>query len=258
MGEHEIGRGHPGEQGDLRVPAVGGERGAVGEFVRPVLLDDLLLGHVERDAAALHLEALAEQPDDPQQRERLLRRPVVDPPLYVRVVELGAAAYEGTVYVDRLRTAVRVEVDGPQHGRAGLVREQAGGTLGEPGRVQRDLLVREVQGRHAAVDLGVQGAAGCDERGDVGDRVPDTEASLAARQVHRLVEVVGGRRVDGEEGDVRRVAGGQAGWPRGFLKHFGREALGHVELGTQCAQGGPQGASAAPVTRMRRRGMGRA
>lgn len=240
--EHQVGRRHPGEQGDLRVPGVGGKRGAVAEFVRPVLLDDLLLGDVEGDPAALHLQTLAQRPDLLEEGERFLRRAVVDRLLYVRVVELGAAADEGPAYVDALRAAVRVQVDRPEHGRAGLVGQEARGAFGEPGRMEGDLLVREVEGRHAAVRLGVQGAAGGDEGGDVGDRVPDAVAAavLAAGQVHRLVEVGGRRRVDGEEGDVRRVVGRQAGWPGGLLQYAGREALGHTETGPQGGQGGLQ------------------
>ncbi len=74
VGDHQVRRGHPGEQGDLRVPAFGGERGAVGQLVRPLLSDDLLLRHVERDASALDLQRLPQLPDLLQERERLLGR----------------------------------------------------------------------------------------------------------------------------------------------------------------------------------------
>lgn len=242
--QHQLGRGHAREEGDLRVPAVGGERGAVGEFVRAVALGDLLLGDVEGDAPAGHFLLFAEEPDVLEEGERFLGGARVELLLDGLVVELGAAADEGAADVGGRGAAVRVQVDRPQDGRGSLVREQARGPLAQHRRVEGDLAVREVEGRDPAVCLRVQETAWYDESRDVGDGVPHAVAVRAAGQVHRLVEVGGRRRVDGEEGDVRRVVRrkrGFAGGPFRLGEHLRPEGLGYVEFGAQCAQRGPQG-----------------
>lgn len=216
--DHEVGRGHACEQRDLGVPAVGGERGAVFEAVHAVPLDDLLLGDVERDPAALDLQLLPQQPDVLEQRRRLLGGARVDLPLHPRVVELGPAAYQRPPHLGRDRAAFGVEVELPEQRGCGPVGQQAGRGLAEHGRMERDLLVREVQRLYAAVCLGVERAAGCDEGGDVGDRVVHPVAPAAAGEVHRLVEVDGARRVDGEERDVGGVGLGQARGPGGGFR----------------------------------------
>ncbi len=242
-GQHQVGGGHPGEQGDLGVPAFGGQRGAIGRLVGVVPLGDLLLGDVEGDAAALHLESLAGAADLAEQRDRLLGRPVVDLPLHTRVVELRPAADQGPAHVDGDGTALRVQVEDPQHGRPRLSGQQARGALAEHGGVQRDLLVREVERVHPPVRLRVQGAAGSDEGGDVGDGVPDPVAGAPPGQVHRLVEVGGGGRVDGEEGEVGDVVRRQGGRLRRALRlllGLGREALRDAEVGAERGEGGPE------------------
>ncbi len=213
VGEHQVGGGHAGEQGDLGVPAVGGERGAVAEFVGVVALDDLLLGHVEGDAAALDLQPLARLADVLEQRERFLGGAGVDPPLHGRVVELGPAADQRPADVDGDRTAVRVQVERPQHRGPRHVRQQTRGALAQQRRVQRGLLVREVEGGDPPVGLRVQRPARGHEGGDVRDGVPDPETAPPTGQVHRLVQVHRRGRVDGEEGDVGRVLGGKAAGP---------------------------------------------
>lgn len=241
---HECGGRHAGEQGDLGVPALGGHGRAVLQTVAATARDDLLLGYVERDAAPGGLLLLAQQSDDPEQGEGLLGRSRVDLPLDARVVELGAAAYEGAAHLGGDRTALRVEVDPPEGGGPGLAREEAGGSLGEHRGVQGDPAVGEVEGRHPAVGLGVRCAAGADEGADVGDGVEHAEAVRAPFQVHRLVEVRGAGRVDGEERQVRGVQ--VAGDVRGFRRLHclgedgGREAGGQAEPGAQGVQGRPQ------------------
>ncbi|CAM5257879.1 hypothetical protein SALBM311S_03875 [Streptomyces alboniger] len=241
--DHQVRRRHAGEQGDLGVPGFGGERGAVRQLVGVAPFDDLLLGHVERDAATLDLQRLPQHADLLEERERLLRETGVDLPLYARVVEPGPAADEGPVDVDGGRAALRVQVEGPQRGGADLVREQAGGALAQDGGVQRDLPVGEVEGGRPPVGLRVQGRTGYDERGDVGDGVPDAVAGAPPGQVHRLVQVGGAGGVDGEERDVRGVLGGEHGCLRralGLGEHLRRETLGHREFGAQCGEGGPE------------------
>ena len=66
-----------------------------------------------------------------------------------------------------------VEVERPEDGRGPLPREQARDALRQGERMQRRLGVRCVDGDAARVGLGVEGAAGGDERRDVGDRVAD-------------------------------------------------------------------------------------
>ncbi|CAM5352766.1 hypothetical protein SNARM312S_07438 [Streptomyces narbonensis] len=243
-GGHEVGGGHAGEQRDLGVPAVGGERRPVGEGVRVVALDDLLLGDAEGDPAALRFEGLAEPSDLAEEREGLLGRAGVDLPLHARVVELGAAADEGAPDVGGDPAALGVEVDAPEERGAGFAGEEAGGALGEDGGVEGDLAVGEVEGEDPPVGLGVERGAGCDEGGDVGDGVVDAVAAVGPPgQVHGLVEVGGGGRVDREERQVGGVVRGKPGVLRGGLglgEDRGREGRGDRELGTECAQGGPQ------------------
>lgn len=243
---HEVGGGHAGEQGELGVPALGGERGAVGEAVGAVLYDDLLLGNVQRDAAARQFLFLAQSPDLPEQGEGFLGRARVDLPLDPRVVELRAAADQGPGHVGGDGPPVAVQVDAPERGRAHLAGEEAGGALGEGGGVEGDAVVGEVEGGDPAVCLGVERAARPDEGGDVRDGVVDPVAASPALQVHRLVQVRGGGRVDGEERQVRGVlVGRQVRGPHRLLR-LGhrpvREAGGEVEFGAQGAQGGPEGA----------------
>lgn len=160
------------------------------------------------------------------------------------VVELRAAADQGPGHVGVDGPPVAVQVDPPQRGRAGLAGEEAGGSLGEDRRVEGDAVVGEVEGGDPAVGLGVERAARPDVRGDVRDGVVHPEAVPTALQVHRLVEVRGGGRVDGEEGQVRGVlVGRQVRGPRrlGRLReHLGREGAGQAELGAQRPQGGPE------------------
>ncbi len=243
-GQHQFGRGHAGHQGDLRVPAVRRERGAVGKFVRAVAFDDLLIGHVERDAAALLFQGLAEPADVRQERHGLLRRAGVDGLLDAVVVESGPAADQGAADVDGLDPAVGVQVEAPQQRGAGPVGQQAGRPLREHGRVQRDPPVGEVEGRDAAVCLRVERAAGRHEGGDIGDGVVDPVAAGGPlRQVYGLVQVDGRRRVDGEEGDVGAVRVRQAGVRGrvlGLREDRRRELRGHLQLRPQFTQCGPQ------------------
>lgn len=138
--------------------------------------------------------------------------------------------------------AVGVQVELPEQGRAGLAGQQAGGVLAEPGRVQRDAVVGEVEGLDAAAGLGVDRAAGADEGGDVGDRVVHPVAAAGpAGQVHGLVEVAGAGRVDGEEREVGRVVLRQPrrlGGPLGLREHGLRPLGTDLQAGAQLGQFG--------------------
>jgi hypothetical protein len=83
--------------------------------------------------------------------------------------------------------------------------------------VQGHRAVGQVDGLAAPAHLAVDGAAGRDDRAEVGDRVVDPEPVAAAGDAQRLVEVLGARRVDGDQLDVGGVdsASTAAGKPVG-------------------------------------------
>ena len=195
--------------------------------------------------------------------ERLLGGARVDLPLHPRVVELGPAAYQRPAHLGRDRAALGVEVELPEQRGCGPVGQQAGRALGEHGRMQRDLLVREVEGLYAAVGLGVERAAGCDEGGDVGDRVVDPEA--AGRGGRGASPGRGRRRPGGSmvKNGMSVASGlGQARGPGGGLR-LGEDRRRGKPSGTSSVvrssrRAARSGASAAPVMCIWRRGMDRA
>ena len=93
--QHELGRAHPGHQRDLGIPAFDRKRRSKAERVAVRVLDHLLLGDRQGDAATAGFALLAQRPDLAQELQRLLRRAVVERALDARVVELLAAAHEG-------------------------------------------------------------------------------------------------------------------------------------------------------------------
>ncbi len=216
--QHQLGRGHAGEQRDLGVPAVGGGGRAVAEDVAARGLLDLLLGHGEADPAALALLLLAQPADGGEQDELLVGAAGVHGALDGRVVEPAVRADHGAPQVGEDDGAVLVQVELPEQRGAGFAGQQAGRVLGEPGGVQRHRPVGEVEGLHPAAGLLVDGPAGADERGDVGDGVVHPVAAAGAvGEVHRLVEVAGAGRVDGEQRQFGGVVVGQPGCPGGPL-----------------------------------------
>ena len=220
--EHELGGRHAGEQRDLRVVVLGRERHAVADGPRPVLAHDLLLGDLQLHAAARDLQR---QPPLPDLREQLgdRRRDVG-----VRVLRDAADLGAGDVGGDEVPGAV--EVERPQDGRGPLPREQARDALRQGERVQRRLRVGRVDGDAARVGLGVERAAGRDERRDVGDRVADAVPVAAPLDVQRLVEVARPRRVDGHEGDVDAIARPRRADGAHLRLDLGRERGGDVGL----------------------------
>ncbi len=128
-------------------------------------------------------------------------------------------ADQGAAQVGEDDGAVGVQVELPEQRGPGLAGEQAGGVLGDPGGVQRDAVVREVEGLDAAAGLDVDRPAGADEGGDVGDRVVHPVAAAGAvGEVHGLVEVARAGRIDGEQRQVGGVVLGQPGALGGLLR----------------------------------------
>jgi hypothetical protein len=131
--------------------------------------------------------------------------PGVDGGLHARVVEPGPRPDHRPAHVDGHRLALAVEIELPQHRRAWAVRQQAGGVFGQHRRVQRHGAVGQVHGLPATAHLGVQRRARHDDGAEVGDGVVHAEAGAGADHPERLVEVLGPRRVDRHQLDVRGV-----------------------------------------------------
>ena len=187
--DHQRRGGHAGQQGDLRVPLLGGELGAELQLP-PVALDrDLLLGQRQRHPAARGLAREPELADLLEQHQRLVGRAVVDGLLDAGVVELRAGPHPRALDVDVGALAGLVDLDRPEQRRADLVGQQRRRALGERRRVQRHLRVGAVERHPALVGLEVDRVAGRDERRDVGDGVVDDVPVAVALEVHRLVEV---------------------------------------------------------------------
>ena len=171
-----------GEQRDLRVPSLDRQRRVVLEAEPAVAVgDDFLRRQVEADPAARGLEVASQRPDLAQQRERR-----VGP----AAVERGAARPGSRARRGCGQSRVR---GGPRWSRrSSRVRSSTGARdgswsarrLAAPWPTMfgqhRRATVGEVE-RHAARErFAVERAAGRDERGDVGDRVVDTEPSWPA------------------------------------------------------------------------------
>ena len=197
--------------------------------VPPVALDgDLLLGQRQGHPAAGRLAGQPQLAHLLEQHQRLVRAAVVDRPLHAGVVELGGGPHPGPLDGDVGALAGRVDLDGPEQGRAHLVGQQGSGALGDQRRVQRHPRVGAVQRHPALVRLEVDRVARRDERREVGDRVGHDVAVAVARDVHGLVEVPRRRRVDRHEGQVGPV---EVRHPRGSGCRRGRRHHVLGELG---------------------------
>ena len=127
--QHELGRGHAGEEGDLRVVVLGRERHAVADRPGPVLAHDLLLGDLQLHAAARDLQR---QPPLPDLRQQLGDR---RGDVRVRVLRDAADLGAGDVGGDEVPGAVEVErpEDGGVHcpgSRLATPSERASGCSG--------------------------------------------------------------------------------------------------------------------------------
>ena len=246
-------------------------------FCRLGHLDDLL-GRGHADAAAGGLPLQTQTADLGQKLGQVGRHLLGQGVLPVNgVLDLGVAkarprAHEGPLDAGGDDLTALVKVDGPQAGRALGVLKQGGGAVGEDLGVQGRGGIGGVDGLAAATQLSVQGAAGGDEGGQGGDGVVDSvggrrlggvpgppggRAGLVsmvrlcgqALQEHRLVEVHGAGRVDGDQFQVSGVAGavGQktggavlgpgAGSGLRLGEGLGRESGRHLVVRAQRVQG---------------------
>jgi hypothetical protein len=224
--QHQGGGGHAGEQGDLGVVLLDGQRRPQDQLPTVAVLLDLLLGQGQVDRAAIGCAAGQQRTQLGQQRDRLGCGARVDVRLQAGVVELGPAAHPRSLQGDAGDLAVGVQVDGPQHRGAVRVGQQAHRALAEHRRVQRNLAVREVDGLAANPRLGLKRAARPHVGGDVGDRVAHPIAAGPAGELHRLVEVARGGRIHRDERDVGAVDARRCDAGRGLLRlphRVGRE-----------------------------------
>jgi hypothetical protein len=240
---HQVGGGHPGQQRDLRVPALDRQRGA--ELQRPLAArgDDLLVGNRQIHTAAFELALLAELADLAEQLQRLRRRTGVEVLLHPGVVELRARLHQ-RAFADHFGAfAGGVDGDRPQQRGPYGVRQQRRGALGQLRRVQRRALVRRVQRLAAPARLEVDRVTGLHERRDVRDRVVHGVAVAGAFDVQGLVEVHRVRRVDRDELDVGPV---QLRQPRVLHRRqrgrgdLGRELGRDLELAPDGLQRSPE------------------
>src|SRR6476619_1868293 len=199
--EHQLRRGHPGHERDLRVPPLDRKGRAVRKLVPVRALRDFLLGQLQAHAAAANLALLAEDPHLAQEPEHLVCGPVVDGSLDAAVRELLAAADTSLADVDVGALAGLVDVHRPDERGTQLAGKQARRALGELGRIQTRVAVGRVERHTAPVRLLVERAAGRHEGRDVGDRIPHSIARTATFDVQRLVEVLRLRWVDRDELD---------------------------------------------------------
>ena len=203
--EHHLRGGRPGEERDLRVPVLDGQRRAVLQRPAGSVSHDLLLGGVERDTTAGPFLVLAEQADLAQQHVRVLAAATVERRLHRDIVESGAAAHPGAAYVGPRQRAVLGEVETPHDGGSVLPLEERGRTLREDLRVERYPDVRAIDRLAACVRFRVQCSARADEGADVGDRIVDAIAVRPPLQIHGLVEVHRPQRIDRDEWEVCEV-----------------------------------------------------
>ena len=186
---HQLGGGLTCHQRDLSVPALDRQRRPVRQLVAVRPLAGLLLGEGQRNPAAARLALLAEAADLAQQLQRLGRGAVVERTLDARIVELLAAADEGSAHLDLHAFTARVDLHRPEERRACLAGEKAACALGELRRIQARVRVGRVQGLATGVRLDVHRPARGHKGSHVGDRVTDAVAPAVPLEVKRLVEV---------------------------------------------------------------------
>ncbi len=114
-----------------------------------VARDDLLLGHLERDAAALALAREPQLAHLAEQQERVAGvvpgGTSIDPGLRLVVGEALRRPHDGAPHRRIEDLAPRVEHHAPRRGRAVLARQEARRALGQHGRVQRGPAVGRVE-----------------------------------------------------------------------------------------------------------------
>ena len=233
-GHHQRCCAHPDQQRDLGVPLLDGMLGAELQPPPVALNVYLLFGEWQRDTTALGFLSLPQLADLLEQYEQLVRLVVVDRALGAGIRQLLARPHQCTLHLHVGALAGRVDLDLPQQRRADLVGQQGPGALGDQLRVQRNLGVGAVERLAAQVRLKVDRLAGCDERGDVGDRVVDRVAVAGSLDVQRLVEVHGTLGVDRHERQVGPVELRQPGAGRRLLSgglHVGRKTGRDLHLG---------------------------
>ena len=181
------GRGHPGEQGDLRVPVLDRETGAEPQppaGLRPATTSwwgrrgSCRRGRAGGPAAAGRPRASSWSGSTAV--------PPVERPLHRRVVLLLPAAHECPAYVGVQQLAVAVEVERPHQRGPGLAGQQGRGALAEARRVAAGCggPVRTGSRRERCASVSTAPPRR-DEGGDVGDRVPDPVAGIGALDARR-------------------------------------------------------------------------
>ena len=124
----------------------------------------------------------------------------------------GRAPHDCRVDLGAERVALRVDAHVGHHAQPLHLRVEGADAVGEPLRQHGEHLHREVHARPAPERLGVQGRAGADVVGDVGDghdqpvAAPLLAVALQALHVHGVVEVASVLAVDGDEPEPGEVA----------------------------------------------------
>ena len=174
---------------------------------------ELRLGRLDGQRAALVAGALQRRADcacrgqglGPRRLRRLGTR---EDPVHARIVEPRVGADHGAVKRGAAhRRALELQLDGD--GQPILARHQRARAVGQRLRQHRLDQAGDVDAVGAPERLAVDGSAGADERGDVGDVDPHAYGAvveLLGRD--RVVEVLRRRRIDGERRQVAEVACG--------------------------------------------------
>ncbi len=251
--DHQTGRFATGEQRDLRVPRLDRERRFELERVRAIgVAHDLLAGRGDAHPSALAFPIEQSLAELPEQRDRRRRVAAVERGLHLHVRLRGSAAHGGAFTARHDRARVLVELEGPEERGSIDVGQQARRALTERVGIERRATVGEVQGLAARERLPVEGTAGCDERGHVGDRVVHPEPGPLPLGMEGLVEVAAPGRVDGHELEVSRVEPSRVGRSGRQLRTTGRDGSGlGIDVGRERAGDVEIGAHAGEVVGQR-------
>ena len=204
--QHDLRSGHPRHEGDLGVPVLHGQRRRSGNPVAAVgELFDFLFRHVQAGAAAEPFQLDPLHPDFLEQLQHGRGGAGVKLGLHPPVAELRPAADRRAADQYRGHLGRGVQLEFPHKGGAPLAGEQAAGFFADDFRMQRNPAVRGVVGLAAAAGFGVERPAGDNKGGDVGDRVEDLVALTGTVDEEGLVQVGGGRRIDGHKIDMREI-----------------------------------------------------
>ena len=203
-------------------------------------------------------------PDLRKQRNRRMRGPGVERLLHRDVLQPRHRPHQSREHVAQRRLAIRVDDDVPDDGRAVDVGKQTARTLRQRRRMQARRLVRQIDRLPAAHRLGRRQRIRRDEPADVRDRVQhaptggvgvasarvvgaSARAGARARvggtriaggipspraDVHRLIQIHGTGRVDGDERYVAQIPPRRPTIrrSRGIGVHLRGERLRHPEL----------------------------